>query len=349
MDLPHTGLHEIASAAGLQPRLFQEGRGRLLVTVHGARVLGVFLDGVAENLLWVNHAGLRDPEHARRFVAAGEWNLGGDRCWLAPEIELYFRNPRRPSHADWSVPAVIDPGHYTVSREAQAGIVLETRGELINPRTQSPFRFQLTRAISVCPPPVEAGGLSYVGYELSSELRILPPDQPTTCYGLWQIMQVPPGGTAFVPVRRIPELVDYFQTGVASHCRIERSHVAFPVTGQSKHKLGLLAADICGTLAYYRPGPGESAALIVRQAAVFAGAIYADYPAHQPQRRDIAVQLYNDDGSFGGFGELEYHSPAATATKLLRTSDVSCTWCFAGPVRRVREVARQLLGDLEIG
>jgi hypothetical protein len=349
MDISQTKLYAIASAASLQPRAVHDPTGGLLLTVHGARVLGVFLDGVAENLLWINNAALDDAEHARQFVAAGEWNLGGDRGWLAPELELYFRHPAQPSHADWGVPAAIDPGRYAVQREGPTGVALETAGDMVNPRTQSPFRFQIARTICLCPPPINAAELSYVGYELSSELRVLAPDRPDACYGLWQIMQLPPGGTVFVPVRRPPELVDYFRTGVASYCRTARGHVAFPVTGEAKHKLGLRAADVYGTMGYFRPESGGRATLIVRHAAVFPGATYADYPAHQPQRRDVALQFYNDSGGFGGFGEMEVHAPAAIAGRFFQALDVCYTWCFGGARGRVQEIARQLLGELEIG
>jgi hypothetical protein len=348
MGVRQRELYATAAGADFQPRILPGPAGALLVTVHGARVLGVFLDGSPDNLVWVNDPALRDAEHARRFVGAGEWNLGGDRCWIAPELELFFRNPAKPSHEDWAVPAAIDPGRYSVLHEAQTGVVLQMHGDMTDPATRSPFRFQLTRAICLCPPPVETDGLGYIGYELSSELRVLTPDHPATCYGLWEIMQVPPGGTVFIPTRRPPELVDYFQTGVAAHCRVERAHVAFPVTGQAKHKLGLRAADCYGAMVYYRPGPQESATLIVRQAGVFPGAVYADYPAHQPHRRDVALQFYNDSGAFGGFGEMEYHAPAATAEKLFQTVDVSYTWCFGGPADRIRAVMLQLLGDLSI-
>jgi hypothetical protein len=373
VKVPETELYRLVAAGGLEPKVLQADRGGLLVTVHGARVLGIFLGGSAENLLWV-HPELGDAERARRFVAGGQWNLGGDRCWLSPELELHFRDPRRPSHEDYAVPPAIDPGQYVVQRESQTGLVLESGGQVGNLLTGRPFRFATTRAIHLCPPPLDIGDLSYVGYSLSSELRVIEPDRPEACYGLWQLMQIPPGGTVYVPVRGQPEIVDYFQTGVSSHCRVSPTQVVFPVTGNAKHKLGLRSADVTGMMGCYRPGPSGSATLIVRQAAVFAGATYADYPAHQPERRDVALQFYNDSGQIGGcpipyrrpqagnrgggltprnapsgFGEMEYHSVAACGDNSFQVRDLSCTWCFAGPAAGVAEVGRQLLGLAESG
>lgn len=349
MSTPSAALHDIAAAADLQPLMLRAQHGRLLVTVHGGRVLGVFLEGFDENLLWVNPQALGDAESAKRFVAAGEWNLGGDRCWLAPEIDLHFLDAEHPSHENYAVPAAIDPGRYAVQREAATGVAMESGGEVTNLRTRRPFSFETARSICLCPPPLDPDGLSYLGYVLSSELRVLSPDGPDACYGLWQLVQIPPGGEVYISLRRPPEIVDYFQTGVSSHCHVRATHAVFPVTGQAKHKLGLRTADATGTMAYYRPGPAGMATLIVRQAAVFAGAVYADYPAHQPQRRDVALQFYNDSGEIGGFGEMEYHSPAAGSANFFHTRDVSHTWCFGGPAERVRHIAQQLLGVAEVG
>lgn len=348
MTLPENRLLETVAGAGLEPKLLKVPRGGLLVTVHGARVLGIFLDGSAENLLWV-HRDLGDGKSARDFLAAGQWNLGGDRCWLSPELELHFRNPRNPSHEDYVVPPAIDPGQYVVRRESQSGLVLESGGQVANLLTGRSFRFTTTRAIHLCPPPLDIGGLSYVGYSLQSELRMIEPDRPEACYGLWQLMQILPGGSVHVPVREQPEAVDYFQTGVSSHCRVSPTQVVFPVTGNAKHKLGLRSADVTGMMGYYRPAPSGSATLVVRQAAVFAGATYADYPAHQPERRDVALQFYNDSGQIGGFGEMEYHSVAACGDNFFQVRDLSCTWCFAGRAARVAEVGRRLLGLAELG
>jgi hypothetical protein len=122
MDVRQTTLYQIALAAGLQPRALPDAAGGLLLTVYGARVLGIFLDGTPDNLLWTNPAALTDGAQARRFVGAGEWNLGGARCWLAPELELHFRDPDRPSHANYFVPAAIDPAEYIVQRDVTTAL-----------------------------------------------------------------------------------------------------------------------------------------------------------------------------------------------------------------------------------
>ena len=346
MDLRQTELFQITQEAGFEPRVLSDYTGGLLVTRRGARVLGIFLGGVPQNgapqnLLWANPKTVGTKAAAADTVARGEWNTGGDRVWVAPEIELHFTNPNKPSHAEYAVPPDLDPGKYVIERESPRAISFGASGAAPNLVSMRQFKFTAHREIRLCAPPLELGGLNYVGYELSSDLHVVAPDRPDACYGLWQLMMVPAGGTIFIPTRGTAEQVDYFQTNVAAHCRTAADHVAFPVTGTTQQKLGLRPDQVRGVMGYYRV-IGEVATLIVRQVAVFAGAAYADYPAHARQRRDVALQFYNDTSA--GFGEMEYHSTAAIAENLFSVRDVSRTWCFAGQPARVRGVAATLLG-----
>jgi len=345
MNVEKLPLFQIAAPARMGPIALAGERGALLVTTRGARVLGIFLDGVAENLLWVNPAVASSVESARRFVEAGEWNLGGDRCWLSPELELHFLDAENPSHESYTVPADIDPGNYELEKQFGSGVTFLAPGRVKNARSGGEFSFHMTRTISLCAPPIDVSNLSYVGYELASELIIVSPDRPEACYGLWQLLQLPAGGTLAIAVRGRPPLVDYFSTGAASHCRCTDACATFPITGRSKHKIGLTARDVTGRMGYYRPIGKDQASLIVRQANVLPGATYADYPAHERDRRDVAIQAYNDSGQFGAFGEMEYHVPAACAENDFHARDVSRTWCFAGSTTPVRDVMQELLGS----
>lgn len=341
-------LLSVAQRAGFGPRLLSGETGELLVTQRGARVLGIFLEGASENLLWTNPKIFGEGAAPRAGQKNGDWNLGGDRVWLSPEIELHFLDPWNPSHEVYAVPPAIDPGHYEVKREGPTGIVFKTKGETRNLVSGQTLRFKIRRSVCLCSPPLAVEGLSYVGFELSSELRIKASEEAGGVYGLWHLMQIPPAGTVYIPTRRTPEMVDYFKTGVAGHVQQRMGYVSFPVTGTTQQKLGLRADQVRGTMGYYRPLGDERASLIVRQATVFPGATYADYPADARERRDIALQFYNDSGAAGGFGEMEYHSPAATADNFRFVRDVSRTWCFAGPAERVRQVGTELLGVPEL-
>jgi len=344
MHAEQTPLHAAAADLRLGPRILQAGTGSLLITEHGGRVLGVFVADVAENLLRVHPALDAGGERARAFLESDEWNLGGDRLWLSPELELHFRDGEHPTPEAYDVPPEIDPGRYTVVQASEHAVQLEIGGELVNRRSGRPFRFHVRRTIGLCPAPCDTSGLSYIGYALSSELRIPEVDRPEAQYGLWQLLEVPPGGTVCIPVQRPPELVDYFASGVVDHVRVRPGAVEFAVTGTGRQKLGLRAADTRGLMGCWRAQPDGMATLIVRQCSVFPGEVYADYPAGQPQRRDIALQCYTGADDGGGFGEMEYHTPAARAENFFLIRDESRTWCFGGLAERVSQIAAELLG-----
>ena len=307
-------------------------------------MLGVFLDDCEENLLWTNPALSGNAATARRAVRAGEWNLGGDRCWMAPEIELFFEHPSKPNGDEYEVPADIDPGNYEVDREFEKGIALISSGTVKNRRTGIEVPFHMMRSISLCASPLDTDGVRFIGYEVSAALSIISPDEPASSYGLWFITQLPPGGTLAIPVCGAPELVDIFDSNVAAHCRYRTGCVLFPIDGRSRHKLGISSANATGRIGYLRSTEQHQGTLIVRQAAVFPGAVYADFPGNARSRRDVAVQAYNDGGEFGRYGEMEYHAVAASSENGFLARDVSRTWCFAGPLSRLQDIAETLLG-----
>jgi hypothetical protein len=347
--MPDEGLalYTLCEQAGLKPHRLTDQEATVLVTEHAARIIGVFPGPAEPNLLWVNAAAFGGVEALRRFIHAGEWNLGGDRVWVAPEIELHFSDPQNPSHQNYTVPPALDPGRWSLEQADTFGVALRNAGEAKNLVSNQSFRFETRRQIRLAAAPVDVTDLHYIGYETASAIVITAPDRPDAAYGLWQLMQIPPGGEILIPARPDAEQVDYFKTDLSQHVRIAEGHLVFPVTGTQQHKLGLRPHDVRGLMGYLRQD-GENATLIVRQAAVFPGATYADYPGDARDRRDIALQFYNDSGDTGGFGEMEYHSIAADAAGFFNTRDVSRTWCFAGPLPRIRTVASELLGITQL-
>ena len=63
---------------------------QLLILPYGGRILGVFAPGSEENFLWTNSA-LNSSGSTRAYYASDDWqNSGGDRTWLAPELDFFF-------------------------------------------------------------------------------------------------------------------------------------------------------------------------------------------------------------------------------------------------------------------
>ena len=57
---------------------------------------------------------------------------------------------------------------------------------------------------------------------------------------------------------------------------------------------------------------------------------YADVPCADPDDLGYVQQIYVDDGALGGFGEMEYHGPAAVASAGGDAGDLSEVWAFCG-------------------
>ena len=186
--------------------------------------------------------------------------------------------------------------------------------------------------------------MQYIGYETSAALSIVSPDEPTSNYGLWFLLQLPPDGTLAFAVCGEPELIDIYESDIIRQCRFQNGCVLVPIDGKARHKLGISSKNATGRCAYLRSTDGDRGTLIVRQATIFPGGLYADFPGGERERRDIAVQAYNDGGEYGSYGEMEYHAVAASRENGFLARDVSRTWCFAGSMAELRHIAERLLG-----
>jgi len=101
------------SAAGKATELYQTDDGtRVLILPYGGRILGVFAPDSEENFLWTNSA-LTSVESARAYYASDDWqNSGGDRTWLAPEVDFFFPKFPNTDIAGYWQPRGLDPGNY---------------------------------------------------------------------------------------------------------------------------------------------------------------------------------------------------------------------------------------------
>src|SRR5829696_8485340 len=84
-------LQSVLANTGKQTALYQSPDGsRVLELLHGGRILGLFSSTDDRNFYWT-HPALETSTSAQRFFAGHEWhNSGGDRTWLAPEIDIFF-------------------------------------------------------------------------------------------------------------------------------------------------------------------------------------------------------------------------------------------------------------------
>ncbi len=81
----------------------------------GGRILGPFLSKEAASIAWLNDT-WADADAFSAYIAAREWNLGGERIWISPELQYSVRD-RNDFWGTIATPQAIDPGNYTLEKD----------------------------------------------------------------------------------------------------------------------------------------------------------------------------------------------------------------------------------------
>ena len=339
-------------AVGKSTELYQTDDGtRVLILPYGGRILGVFAPGSEENFLWTNSV-LNSVESARAYYASDDWqNSGGDRTWLAPELDFFF--PKFPDIdiAGYWQPRGLDPGNYALTKTDQE-VKLTNRLSIDAFRSRKRVELEITKSIAAAPNPLRydaqarSGAVEYAGHTLLTSLKILNADPDAVpLVGLWSLTQMPHQGELFVPTYSKTEprvyfgLVDTPADEVAVNDRLVR----FKMRAAGEHKIGIRAAVTTGRIGYIYPTENRHA-LIVRNFFVNPSGEYADVPWTEPEDRGYSTQACSVNSRWGMFSEMEYHVPAiGGSTGLRHVEDRSQLWAFRGSREDIIKIARALL------
>jgi hypothetical protein len=335
-------LLEALDGAGLRPRLCVSPDGsRILVLRHGGRVLGLFAPGCESNFFWTNPA-LSALQTARDFAESSEWhNSGGDRTWLAPEMDFFFSE--YPSLEKYGTPIEFDPGDYSL--EVVGGYPrLVNRFRVRSPGQQRSFEVEIVRQVSAAPNLCLHAGLDYAGYTLTTTLRLLPPiPEAPWRVGLWNLLQMPHGGELLVSTSCRAEVRVLFGNIVSDDLEISERLVRYRMRARGQDKLGVGPAPLTGRSGYVYTD-GDEACLIVRNFHVDPSGEYVDIPWLDPPGPGAAFQACNIDSGLGSFSELEYHAPAiVSGSGATFREDTSVVWAFRGSPALVQQMASNLV------
>jgi len=347
-------LISILKAVGKSPELHETEDGtRILILPYGGRILGVFAPGSDENFLWTNSA-LDNVETARAYYASDDWqNSGGDRTWLAPEVDFFFpKYPNIDISGYWQ-PRALDPGNYQLAKIAE-GVKLTNRLKIEGFRSKKRVELEITKSVAAAPNPiryddaVKSGAVQYAGHTLITALKIVdanPNDSPLV--GLWSLTQMPHQGELFIPTYSKTQPWIYFGLVDAPPDELVASDrlVRFKMRAPGEHKIGLRASATTGRIGYIYPA-GKQHALIVRNFFVNPSGEYADVPWTEPENRGYSTQACSVNSRWGMFSEMEYHVPAiGAATGLRSIEDRSQLWAFRGSKADIEKIARHLISD----
>ncbi len=314
---------------------------RILVLPYGCRVLGVFPKEDV-NGLWVNPA-LDSLATAKEFFAGSQWlNSGGDRTWLSPEVEIHIEDINRPQDT-YKVPHSMDPAGYEIVSCDGREAVLETRIKTRFFRSNCDVDVLLRKTIKALDKPeldLPEGILS-AGYmqECTLSADNLHPDVRPA---IWNLAQVPGCGEIIMPVKENSSPTPFF--GKPEFQLSDRRVIAaIPATDES-YKFSIKADDSLGVMVYLNLS-ARNPFLVARWFDVKNPDAYYDVSFKNISDRGYVQQVYVDNGAFGGFGEMEYHSPAMIPAVSNEIKDRSVLWTFTGPAEALTTLSDKILAS----
>jgi hypothetical protein len=298
----------------------------------------------------VNHA-FAHPDAFNEFLDSGAWNQGGDRIWIAPEIQYNVRD-RADFWGSIHLPEQMDPGQYTLSQPQPDHWRLSQEVGLEAYNLASGHKqLSLARTIRRVADPLRhvsayrelMNGVLFAGYEQSVSLSESTLDDIMS--EAWSVIQLNPGGLLLIPASPHAEFSDYFEPIDAGLQSIYPSHLRLKITGDRRYKVGYKAAHVFGRLAYFNHLGDGQAYLIVRNFFNNPSAPYIEEPPDLPGCRGHSIHVYNDGGDFGGFGELECNGQTiGGATGHSSSTDQFILWLYVGTPDRLRRLTPHLIG-----
>ena len=324
---------------------------KLLLLERGGRVLGPFLSPRENTLLWASPA-LADSDSLGRFVAAGEWNMGGERIWVAPEIQFNVGD-RSDFWGTLSIPTQMDPGDWRLDEQPEGWRLRQGMTLTANNLAQGEKELWIERFVHPAADPLAStreygellDGVTYAGYEQIVTLREARHDDIMS--QAWNVAPLWPGGQIIIPSTPSVDVSDYFEPVDDRHLARHGHYIALQVTGDCRYKVGIKAAQSFGRLGYFHPGGGgaQGAYLIVRNFFNNPSSPYTEEPPQSPGAAGDSIHVYNDGGLFGGFGELECQGQAIGGhTGRVASTDQQLLWVYWGSREKVARIGRQLLG-----
>ena len=321
---------------------------RVLALPYGGRVLGLFSPTREENFYWT-HPALESAATARAFYASDQWhNSGGDRTWLAPEIDLFF--PDFPRLAPYLQQRSLDPGDYRI---------IETRGtfKMVNRLTVGLSRFEtnatlrITKSFGPAPNPLrherdlDFSGLEYAGYTQYTSLELIGRSKATPArLGLWNLVQMPHGGELLISTYSRGEPCLIMGAIPSEDLSVDEHLIRYRMCQTGEHKISVRASATCGRVGYLYPN-GNEECLIIRNFTVNPSGEYVDVPWNDPDHLGFSTQACNVNSGLGRFSELEYHIPAiGQGTGRASCQDEAQIWAFRGPKSQVLRVCGLLVG-----
>ncbi len=321
----------------------------IIVTKRGGRVFGPFKGEHSTGVFWAN-AAFEDQAKFAAFIASGDWNLGGDRIWVAPELPLFTKD-RKDFYATTSPQASLDPGDYTFEKEPGSVRLTQHVAADVYESDITHKSFYMEKVLRPAADPLRQlrryatlmEGVTYCGYNQTVTVADESPENPLYLEG-WNLCQVVPGGKIYSPYNGEFEFVDYYEPAETMQT-VRPGCAILSATGNRRYKVGYPSAIVTGRAAYLLPLENDEYCLYVKNYFNNPSSVYCCEPFDQPGQTGCSLFVYNDDGGLGGFTEFEHtFQTLAGDTQLSSSTDSVQNWFYNGSFERVGKIARALLG-----
>lgn len=335
---------------GKPPTLLRMPDGAtLLILAYGGRALGLYTADSAENFLWT-HPALSSATTAADFYAGAQWhNSGGERTWLAPEVDFFF--PEFPRTDKYFQPRQLDPGQWQLTVDGDR-VQLVNRLACRLSRTGAEVSLVITKTFTPARNPLRDDGafpypdaVRFAGYTTLTRLEIVSDGAASAGpVGLWNLLQLPHGGVLYVPTYYSSAPRVLFGEVSPDDVDVREREVRFAMRAAGEHKVAWRATAVTGRVGYRYAAAAGQWALVVRNLFVDPSGWYVDVPWGDTNDLGYVVQACNIHSALGRFSELEYHAPAIGAgTGRTAGDDVSQTWAFRGPREDIGRIMGRLL------
>ncbi len=319
-----------------------------IITERGGRLLGPFYKR-GNSLFWVNDA-LQSPDKFKDWLASADWNMGGERIWIAPEIQYNIAD-RSDFWGSYDLPPQMDPGHYQLeafedSVQLRQQLTLTAHNLADGVKTlQVTMRFRQVRDplqhLSTYEKLLD--GVIFAGYEQNVTLKETSSDNIMSAS--WNLVQLNPGGRLLIPASPQLESTIYFGNPPEDAVRVQQRHLNIQLDAQNQFKVGYKAVHVCGRMGYLNQKDADRSCLLVRSFYNNPSSVYVEEPPDKPGQQGDSIHVYNGGGQFGAFGEMECQGQTIGGeTGRSKSIDNFIMWVYLGPLASIEAIANHLLG-----
>lgn len=323
---------------------------QIIVTQHGGHIFGPFSRLYPDGIFWMPKS-METKESYKDLIDKKIWNIGGDRVWIAPEIQFNIRD-RMHYRESLDTPKAVDPGSFSMKR-VKENLVLTQSLDLESYNTVTGIiHLDFKRSIHKAPNPLRRlpffndlmQNISYCGYE---QLLDLTAQSDAAIFAeSWDLLQIRTKGTLFVPMYHPLKGTDHYAP-CGTHESIVKNGICLRLTGDSQYKIAYKSAVLTGRFGYLKDSDNNFSYLIIINYPNNPSAMYSEEPPQPELAGDTgySIHIYNDDGNSGGFAEMECNlQTIGNPTGISRSIDRLTTWIYCGPIKQLKKISSVLLG-----